>query len=275
MDGQNTELRQLCLEIRREIAKYGYQSGRGYVSSSLSLVEILVELYFDSKINITKIKNKAEDRDRVILSKGHGALALYCTLVKAGIMEEQMLDDYTTIKGKLSTHPVYGSANGIEVSAGSLGQGLGFACGVALSEKRNKTDFDTYVIVGDGELQEGSNWEAMLFASQMGLERMTLIVDQNHMQISGNVDDIVSLSPLKAKLEAFGFHTFEVDGHNLMELAGALSNPSCGRPKAIIANTIKGKGISFIENQNGWHGKGLTLEQYQKAMKELGGSENG
>jgi transketolase len=256
------------LEIRREIAKYGYQSGKGHISSSLSLVEVLVALYFDSNMNVAKIKSNSADRDRVILSKGHGGLALYCTLVKAGILEEQMLDGFTTITGRLSTHPVYGSANGIEMSAGSLGQGLGFACGTALSGKLYDKEYETYVIVGDGELQEGSNWESMLFASQMELGNLTLIVDRNRMQIAGYVDDIVSVSPLKEKLEAFGFQTYEADGHNLSEMNRVLSCPHERKPKAIIANTIKGKGISFIENQNGWHGKGLTLEQYQKAMKE-------
>jgi transketolase len=269
------DLKQMCLEIRREIAKYGYQSGKGHISSALSLVEILVELYFDSDLNAAKIKNMSEDRARVILSKGHGGLALYCTLEKAGIMDERLLDGFATITGTLSTHPVYGSANGIEMSAGSLGQGLGFACGTALSGKLNNREYETYVIVGDGELQEGSNWESMLFASQMKLNKLTLIVDKNRMQIAGYVDDIISVSPLKEKLEAFGFDTVEVDGHDLQDIHRALADCHHTKPKAIIANTVKGKGLSFIENQNGWHGKGLTLEQYQKAKKELGVVENG
>lgn len=268
-------LEYLCLQIRKDIAKYGYQSGRGHISSSLSLVELLVALYFDTSISLEKIKYGAKDRDRVILSKGHAGLALYVTLVKAGIIEEKELENFATINGLLSTHPVYGSIAGIEMSAGSLGQGLGFACGVALGEKLCGDGFRTYVIVGDGELQEGSNWESMLFAAQQKLGNLTLIIDRNKMQITGNVDDIISISPLKKKLEAFGFHTMEVDGHSLTDISQALNCIYKEKPKAIIANTTKGKGISFIENKNGWHGKGLTLEQYQKAIKELGVTDNG
>ena len=275
MNVKNRNLNQVCLQVRREIAKYGYQSGRGHISSSLSLVEVLVALYFGSNINLDKIKNNSDDRDRVILSKGHAGLSLYVTLSKAGIIDEKILDGFASIEGTLSTHPVFGSANGIEMSAGSLGQGLGFACGVALSEKLNCGDYNTYVIVGDGELQEGSNWESMLFASQMKLDRLTLIIDRNRQQITGQVDNIVSLSPLKDKLEAFGFYTIEVDGHNVSDVSTALSSVYKDKPKAIIANTVKGKGISFIENMNGWHGKGLTFEQYKEAMKELGEVDNG
>jgi transketolase len=221
-------------------------------------------------MDVDKIKNNSLDRDRVILSKGHAGLALYCTLIKSGIIDKSMLDGFDAISGKLATHPVYGSAKGIETSAGSLGQGLGFACGVALSGKLSNNDYKTYVIVGDGELQEGSNWESMLFASQLALGNMTLIVDRNRLQIAGNVDDIVSVSPLKEKLEAFGFYTIEVDGHSLSEIGQALSYCSEAKPKAIIANTKKGKGLSFMEGKNGWHGKGLTLEQYNLALEELG-----
>lgn len=268
-------LQQLCIEIRKDIAKYGYRSGRGHISSSLSLVEILVAIYFASSLKVDRIKEGANDRDRVILSKGHAGLALYITLVKAGIIPENRLDGFASAKGILSTHPVYGSVSGIEMSAGSLGQGLGFACGVALSEQIKKLGFNTYVIVGDGELQEGSNWESMLFASQKKLNKLTLIVDRNQLQITGRVDDIVSLSPLKEKLASFGFFVAEVDGHNLTEIIDAISVGSYNMPKAIIANTVKGKGLSFVENRDGWHGKGLNEEQFQKAMDELGAAYNG
>jgi transketolase len=241
----------------------------------LSLVEVFTSIYFNGKVDVKKIKNNSADRDRIILSKGHGGLGLYCTLMKAGIMERSMLDGFASIDGRLSTHPVYGAAKGIEMSSGSLGQGMGFACGTALAGKLSNLDYETYVIVGDGELQEGSNWESMLFASQLKLDNLTLIVDRNRKQISGDVDDIVSLSPLKEKLESFGFYTVEVDGHNLDEIENALVESHDAGPKAMIANTVKGKGISFIADKNGWHGKGLTLEQYKKAMEELGALENG
>lgn len=266
---EKQKLEQICLEIRRGIAKYGFESGRGHISSALSLVEILTVLYFNKQMDVLKIKEEHLDRDRVILSKGHGGLALYLVLIQAGIEEQVIIDNFAAAKGKLSTHPVAGSAKGIEMSAGSLGQGLGFACGVALSGKIRGENYRTYVIVGDGELQEGSNWESMLFASQMNLEKLTLIVDRNQLQISGKVDDIVSLSPLEMKLKSFGFETTEVDGHNLEQLTEALYSCRSSGPRAIIANTVKGKGISFVENQNGWHGKGLTEEEYQKTLAEL------
>lgn len=269
---EKQSLEKLCLEIRRDIVKYGYYSGRGHISSALSLVEVIVALYFNSGIDIDKIREEANDRDRVILSKGHAGLALYIVLAKAGIIEEKELEGFATINGRLSTHPVYGSVSGIEMSAGSLGQGMGFACGVALGERICDGGFRTFVIVGDGELQEGANWESMLLVAHQKLNRFTLIVDRNQMQLSGKVDDIVSLAPLKKKLEAFGFYTLEVDGHSLSDISKALNDIDVEGPKAIIANTVKGKGISFIENRDGWHGRTLTLEQYQLAMKELGGT---
>lgn len=265
---ENIDLEEKCLKVRQRIAKCGYASGRGHISSSLSIVEILVALYFSPCINLSKIKNNSPNRDRVILSKGHAGLALYATLIEAEIVNENVLEKFALSEGLLATHPVCGSIRGIEMSAGSLGQGIGFACGVALSEKMKNCGYKTYVIVGDGELQEGSNWESILFAAQMKLNKLTLFVDKNQLQISGKVNDIVSIDPLREKLEAFGFDVLEVDGHNLTEIARALEQKTEQKPKAIIANTTKGKGISFIENQNGWHGKGLTFEQYQRVLKE-------
>lgn len=264
------ELDKLCIEIRKKIAEYGYLSGRGHISSSLSLVEVLVALYFDSNIDTEKIRLNSPTRDRVILSKGHAGLALYITLIKAGIMDQKLLEYFATANGILSTHPVFGTANGIEMSSGSLGQGIGFASGVALSGKLTHASYHTYVIVGDGELQEGSNWESMMFAAQMKLDKLTVIIDRNNLQITGRVDEIVSISPLKEKLESFGFYTVEVDGHSRSLIRKALTVSHAGRPLAIIANTVKGKGISFIENEEGWHGRGLSLEQYKEALEELG-----
>lgn len=263
------ELERLCLEIRKEIAWYGCQSGRGHISSALSVVEILAVLYFGVRTDIRKIRDGSMKRDRIILSKGHAGLALYTALAKAGVIEKEALHGFATSEGILSTHPVFGSAAGIEMSAGSLGQGLSFACGAALAEKMYSQGYQTYVITGDGELQEGSNWESMLFASQMQLQNLTLIIDRNGLQITGKVDRIVSVAPLREKLSSFGFHTIEIDGHNLMEIENALKQPNGKGPKAIIANTVKGKGISFIENKDGWHGKGLTGRQYQEYMDGL------
>lgn len=272
---EKQRLEQICLDVRKGIAKYGFESGRGHISSALSLVEVLTALYFSGRIDVLKIREGHFDRDRVILSKGHGGLALYLTLIQAGIEDAKIMAHFASAKGCLSTHPVAGTAKGVEMSAGSLGQGLGFACGAALSGKIKGKNYHTYVIVGDGELQEGSNWESMLFASHMGLDKLTLIVDRNQLQISGKVDDIVSLSPLGEKLKAFGFKTKEVDGHDLEQLTDAFDVCRDSGPSAIIANSVKGKGISFIENQNGWHGKGLTEEEYQRTLIELEKADNG
>jgi len=265
------KLEALCIDIRKAIAKYGFESGRGHVSSALSLVEILVALYFGGGVDIYKIQQNKNDRDRVVLSKGHGGLALYLTLVKAGIIKEESLCHFASAGGRLSTHPEYGSVLGVEMSAGSLGQGIGFACGIALSGKIRREGYHVFVIVGDGELQEGSNWESMLFASQMGLSGLTIIVDRNQLQISGKVDDIISLSPLGQKLMAFGFETIEVEGHNVESIVDAIQLGKGKGPKAIIAHTVKGKGFSWMENENGWHGKGLSEDEYRRAMRELGG----
>lgn len=267
---ENSLLEHLCKKTRKQIVKYGYESGRGHISSSLSLVEVLISLYFNIGIDIDKIKEKRNDRDRIILSKGHAGLALYLVLIEAGIFDKEILEGFTTPKSKLSTHPVVDTVCGIEMSAGSLGQGIGFASGVALSEKINNSGYRTYVIVGDGELQEGSNWESMLFISQMQLSKLTLIVDRNGKQITGNVENIIAISPLKEKLESFGFKVIEVNGHDIKEITEALIYIEEEKPLAIIANTIKGKGISFIEDKDGWHGKGLTFAEYQDALKELG-----
>lgn len=260
-----------CRNVRKRIVEQGYKSGRGHISSALSLVEICCALYNSDVIDIQKIKENDEYRDRVILSKGHGALGLYATLCEIGIIPEDMLDGFATQKGQLSTHPVKGSATGIEMTAGSLGQGIGYASGVALGAKIGSDNYKTFVIVGDGELQEGSNWEALLFAAQQKLNNLTIIVDRNKLQITGNVDKIVAIEPLAEKFRDFNFDVYEVDGHNVDEIYNVLEKKTTARPKVMIANTVKGKGISFIENKNGWHGKGLTKEQYILALEELEG----
>lgn len=258
-----------CNRIRKEIIKQGYLSGRGHISSALSLVEIYYAIYGTGYFDIEKIKNNDPDRDRLILSKGHGALGLYVTLMQSGVISSEQLDGFATEKGILSTHPVKDSVIGIEMTAGSLGQGIGYAGGTALSAKLSGRQFKTVVIVGDGELQEGSNWESLLFIAHHKLDNITIIIDRNRLQISGDVDEIVTIEPLGEKMKTFGYRVLEVDGHKIDELCDALKADSEGMPKVIIANTVKGKGISFIENQNGWHGKGLNEEQYLKAKEEL------
>lgn len=266
---------QLCMEARKKIAYYGYKSGRGHISSSLSLVEIMTVLYQGGYLEAGAIKSFSQERNRLILSKGHAGLGLYVALMQADIIDEGELEGFAQAEGKLSTHPVYGSIKGIELSAGSLGQGIGFAAGIALNAKMKGMPYHTYVIVGDGELQEGSNWESLMFVTQMQLDNFTLIVDRNNLQISGKVEEIVSLSPLIDKLNAFGCKVIEINGHDIVEIVTALNVRQKGKPKAIIANTVKGKGIFFIEGKNGWHGKGLTEEQYRIAMSKMEQMDNG
>lgn len=262
------DLKVECNNIREKIALYAYESGRGHVSSALSAVEIYASLYF-YYLDVGKIKNHEPDRDYFVLSKGHGALGLYVTLASVGIVSFDDIKNFATINGKVSTHPVKDSLLGVEMTAGSLGQGLSFACGVAKSSKVKGYNNKIVVMTGDGELQEGSNWEAILFAAQHKLDNLTLIVDENKKQITGNVEDIISINPIGKKLEAFGFEVISVNGHNITEIVNALNKKVNNKPKAIIASTVKGKGFSFMENADGWHGKGLNEEQYNIVMQEL------
>lgn len=266
----NEELVNICKSIRGNIAKYGYTSGRGHISSALSLVEILTSLYIGGVMQYNSNEPEWQERDRLILSKGHAGLALYLVLQEVGIISEKDLEGFCTINGRLSTHPVLHSIPGIEMSAGSLGHGLSYGAGVALAGKLNGYNYHTYIIIGDGESQEGSIWESALFASQHNLDNLTVIVDRNGLQITDCVDNIVSLSPLLEKWSSFGFDVKEVNGHDIGEILCALSNKdSNGHPKAIIANTVKGKGLLFIEGKNGWHGKGLSDSEWQQAKVEL------
>ena len=255
----------LANNIRTDIIKTGYLSGKkgAHFGGSLSLADILATLY---GCFISYDRSNLEHRDRVILSKGHAALALYCTLFERGII---------TNGSDLIAHSKRDLSKGQEFSGGSPSLGLSHAVGVAYACKLKGLTNRVYAIVGDGELNEGLIWEALMFAKQQNLSNLTLIVDHNHLQADGTIEEIMNTDPLKEKLLSFGFETQEVDGHSVEALFTSLSKPSATQPSAIIAETIKGKGVSFMENKAKWHHGSLNESRFQKALKELGEDNHG
>lgn len=212
-----------------------------------------------------------EDRDRFVLSKGHVAPILYAALAESGYFPREDLLALRKLGSRLQGHPVRGKVPGVEMSTGSLGQGLSMACGIALAGKMDGKDWHTICLLGDGELQEGQNWEAAMFARQYGLSNLVAIVDRNRLQITGNTEDAVGLDPLPEKWQSFGWNVIVIDGHDIPMIQSALAKafePS-ERPTAIIMNTIKGKGVSFMENNASFHGKAANAEEHEQAVREL------
>ena len=222
-------------------------------------------------MNINENDPKAKARDRFVLSKGHASPALYSVLAQRGFFEEKELTTFRNIEGRLQGHPDMNKVPGVDMTTGSLGQGLSVANGMALSSKLNSDGIRVYCLVGDGEIQEGQIWEAAMSASHYKLDNLCVIVDNNNLQIDGEVDKVKNIYPIDEKFESFGFEVLKIDGHNIKEIIEALglARKTKGKPTAIIANTVKGKGVSFMENQAGWHGKAPNEEQYNQAMEEL------
>ncbi len=261
---------QIAKEIRKKVLKMFFDSQTAHLGSSLSEVDILTVLYF--KILSIDPKNPtAEDRDRFLLSKGHGAAGLYATLAQRGFFPESVLDTYCQDGGKLPGHSTRNCAPGVEVSTGSLGHGLPMAAGMALAGKRDGKNYRVFVLMSDGECEEGSVWEAALFASHHKLDNLIAIIDYNKLQAFGRTNEVLNLEPLKKKWEDFGWQVKEIDGHNFSEIENALSQIPFEKtkPSLVIANTVKGKGVSFIEDKLEWHYKNLTKEEYELALKEL------
>lgn len=257
-------LKDKCLAIRRQIIKTAHRSTAGaHYGGSLSLVEILIALY--EKANISP----DEHRDRVILSKGHGALALYCVLQQHGLIIEDELNDFQQNDAPLFAHAKREISKGIEFSGGSLSLGASFAIGVALACREKALGNRIYVILGDGECNEGLVWESVMAAANYGLNNITYIVDRNRIQSDGLVDEVMKTDSLAAKFEAFGCMAIEVDGHDVEVLLDARDITDEEKPMAIIANTIKGKGVSFMENNVLWHKTNISEEQYQQAIENL------
>lgn len=263
-------LKQIAKEVRKDILITTTKAGSGHPSSALSAVEIIVTLYFYKMRH--KPKNpKWPDRDRFILSKGHAVPALYSVLARSGYFDIKELMSLRKLNSKLQGHPDMKSCPGIEMSTGALGQGLSVANGIALAGKLDKKDYRVYCLIGDGEVQEGQIWEAAMSASHYKLDNLTVILDFNKLQIDGFVNKIKNIEPIKDKFIAFGFEVMEIDGHNFNEIINALNKAEKikGKPTVIIAHTIKGKGVPFMENKEGWHGKPLSEEQLKIALKEL------
>ena len=262
----------LELETRINILKMVHNAASGHIGGAFSGVEIL-NVLFNKSLNIPVDWKKSEDfetRDRFILSKGHASALLYSVLSQKGFFPEEELMTFRKLGSRLQGHPCCRELDGIEVSTGSLGQGLSVGCGIALGLKLDKNPANVVVYLGDGELQEGSVWEAFMQISHRKLDNIIAIIDRNGLQIDGETENVTALNPLDKKLEAFGWQVETIDGHDLNAIYEAVEKgKKADKPFAIIANTIKGKGVSFMENNAGWHGKAPNDEQFEQALAEL------
>lgn len=259
-------------EVRRNILKMVHNAKSGHPGGSLSGADILTVLY-EKCLNIPANWDKDSDfdkRDRFIISKGHASPLLYAILAQHGIISKDELLTFRKMNSKLQGHPARGYLPGIETSTGSLGQGLSVGCGIAMGLKLDKNPAKVVVYMGDGELQEGSCWEAFMQAAHRNLDNLIAIVDRNKLQIDGCTENVMALGDVSEKIKAFGWNVIEIDGHNIEEIYSAVEKAKeSDKPFAIIAKTIKGKGVSFMENQAGWHGKAPNDEQLELALKEL------
>ncbi len=257
--------------IRQGIVTEVYSAQSGHPGGSLSAADILTELYFE-QMDINKENVNTLNRDRFVLSKGHASPVLYATLKEKGLLDEE-LTSFRNISSHLQGHPNMNYVAGVDMSTGSLGQGISCAVGMAISNKVDKNGHHIYVLLGDGECEEGQVWEASMCAAHYQLDNLTAILDYNHLQIDGDIKDVIGPEPFKSKFESFGWNVVECDGHDFDSLRDAFKSHVENKPTLIIAHTIKGKGVSFMENNYAWHGSAPNKEQYEQAMKELGGME--
>ncbi len=266
----NQELQKTANEVRKSIITALHAAGAGHPGGSLSSTDIFTYLYFE-EMNVNPKNVSDPDRDRFVLSKGHCAPGLYSVMAEKGYFPKEELTTLRKLGSRLQGHPSMQYLPGLDMSSGSLGQGISAACGMALSAKLDKKDFRVYTLLGDGELQEGQVWEAAMFAGFRKLDNLVVIVDNNGLQIDGPVDKVCSPYPIDKKFEAFNFHVINIDGHNFDEIKAAFeeAKKTKGMPTAIIAHTVKGKGVSFMENQAGWHGKAPNDDEFKQAMEEL------
>ena len=267
------ELQNYANKIRQGIIKEVYMAASGHPGGSLSIAEILAVLYFN-QMNIDEKNPQAKERDRLVLSKGHTSPALYSVLALRGFFDLEELKTFRNINSILQGHPDMKNIPGVDASTGSLGQGLSIANGMALASKMDSEGVRVYCICGDGEIEEGQIWEAAMTSSHYKLDNLCVIVDNNNLQIDGEVSQVMNIYPIDEKFKSFGFEVINIDGHNIEEIIQAFEQAKKlkGKPTVIIANTIKGKGVSFMENKAEWHGKAPNEEQYRQAMIELGGA---
>lgn len=264
------KLQQIAKEVRIGIIEQVFSANSGHPGGSLSCADILTVLYFN-QMNIDEKQPDLETRDRLILSKGHASPALYSTLAQRGFFDKELLKSFRKLGSVLQGHPDMKKVPGVDMTTGSLGQGLSCANGMALAAKLDNQKYRVYCILGDGEIQEGQVWEALMTSAHYKLDNLCVILDNNNLQIDGNVDNVMNIYPLTEKFESFGFEVLNVDGHNIEQLINAFGKAKSikNKPAVIIANTVKGKGVSFMEDQGGWHGKAPDEEQYKLALEEL------
>ena len=264
------QLKRKAEKIRYDIVDMIAEAGSGHPGGSLSAADIGAVLFFN-EMKYDPQNPEWKDRDKFILSKGHAAPLLYTLLAHAGYFERSELKTLRKYKSRLQGHPASYMLPGVEVSTGSLGQGLSISCGIAMAGKMDKKNYRVYTLLGDGELDEGQVWEAAMFATHKKLDNLCAIVDRNRLQIDGDTEKVMALEPLKAKWDAFGWHTILIDGHNISDILHAFEefNTIRKKPTIILAKTVKGKGVSFMENIAGWHGKAPNKEELEQALKEI------
>lgn len=270
MDTNEKSLHEIATQVRRDIITMLAEAKSGHPGGSLSAVEILTALYF-KEMRLDPKNPRWEKRDRFVLSKGHAAPVLFSVLAERGFFPREELLTFRKINSRLQGHPDMKKAPGVDMSTGSLGQGFSTSVGMALAGKLDKQDYRVYVLIGDGESQEGQVWEAAMAAAHYKLDNMVVFYDNNKLQIDGPCDVVMSVEPVDEKFRAFGWHVERIDGHSFPEISEALAKARTikGKPTLILADTIKGKGVSFMENQVGWHGNPPSREQAEQALQEL------
>ena len=263
-------LKKIAIEVRKDIIEEVYSAKSGHPGGALSCADILTVLYFN-QMNIDEKKPEDPNRDRLILSKGHASPALYAVLAEKGYFPKEELKNFRKIGSKLQGHPDMKNIPGVDMTTGSLGQGLSAGVGMALASKMDKAGCKIYCILGDGEIEEGQVWEALTAASRNKLDNLCVILDNNNLQIDGEIEKVGGMSNITEKLLSFGFNVVNINGHNIDEIIDAITTAkqTKGKPTAIIAKTVKGKGISFMENNASWHGKAPNEEEYNLAIEEL------
>ena len=266
------ELKSISKEIRKDIVKMLTESASGHPGGSLSATDIMTVLFF-KEMNLDPNNEKDPNRDRFVLSKGHAAPVLYSALARRGYFPVEELSTLRKFKSRLQGHPSIQYLPGIDMSTGSLGQGVSAAVGMALAGKIDKKDYRVYTLLGDGELEEGQVWEAAMCAAHYKLNNLTAFIDFNGLQIDGDITKVMNPCPIDKKFEAFGWNVLVIGGHNYEEIIDAIEKAKeCkDKPTAVVCNTVKGKGVSFMENQAAWHGTAPSKEQCETALKELGG----
>ena len=275
-ENKKLQLSDIARKIRIGVVESTNAAKSGHPGGSLSIADVLAWLYFGGEMNIDPKNPKWENRDRLVLSKGHAAPALYSAFALRGFFPYEELLTLRKAGSHLQGHPNMNKTNGVDMSTGSLGQGISAACGMALAAKLNNKDYRTYAIVGDGESQEGEVWEAAMFAAHYKLDNLCALIDLNGLQIDGKVASVMNIESMSDKFAAFGWKVFECDAHDFDSIEKAFNGAreTKGMPSVILSHSVKGKGVSFMENNAGWHGKAPNPEEFKKAMEELGAEVN-